>query len=507
MSESYLLSLLTFSPLLGVLLLAFVPRHRARIVKAVAVLATLPPLALALALYANFDYARVGLQFTETYDWITIPVGEQGIPIQYELGIDGLSLPLALLTAILAPLVALASLAIQKRWKEYFILYLLMEVGMLGVFTAQNLLLFFLFFELALIPFFFLMAIWGSADRERAAFKFLLYNGLGSLILLLAFVAVFMSVGTMSFTEIASRLTDPESPFNAPEMQAYVSETMRVALFAAIMLAFAIKLPVVPLHTWIMKAYQEAPVPMVMISSGVLVKMGAYGMLRMGVGFFPETAVGLADVLALFGLLNVLYGAVLAFVQKDLKLVLAYSSISHMGIVLFGIAAMNEAGFQGAIFQMVSHGLIASLLFFLVGVIEERTGTSAISELGGLAKAMPFASGIFLAAAMASLGLPGMSGFVGEFLAYLGLFQSQPTIAAIGALGLILTAAYLLRAVLATTFGRMPEKWQSLADAAAVEAVPMIVLLGLVILLGVFPAVLNDPILTTVETIVPGIGG
>lgn len=507
-SGSFLLSLIAFMPLIGILVLAFIPRDKAGTIKLIGILATLPSLLLSFVMYAKFDFAQAGMQFVQKLDWIHIPLiintEQRVLFINYELGVDGLSMPLVLLAAIIGTLAAVASMAISKRWKEYFILFLLTEIGTLGLFMSLNLFLFFIFFEIALIPMFFLIAIYGYLDREKAAMKFLLYNGVGSAILLITFVTLFIKTSTLNILEITESLTNPMSYIN---MNGFFSEELRLGLFIALLIAFGIKIPIVPFHTWMLKSYQESPVPMIMISSGIMIKMGAYGLIRMGVGFFPEWAVALAELLAILGVINILYGAVLAFVQRDLKMVLAYSSVSHMGIILLGIASMNITGFQGAIFQMVSHGMIAALLFFIIGVISERTGTTVIGELGGLAKSMPFNSGVFMAAAMASLGLPGMSGFISEFQSFMGLFREMPIIAAIGTLGIILAAAYLLRAVLRTTFGPTPERWQGIMDTRPVEVLPMAILLGFVVLIGVYPAVLGDVLQGTLPNLVPRIGG
>ena len=518
MDNSMLLSLITFSPLLAIVILAFVPKRHGGIIKQIGVLGTLLPLILALMLFANFDYQQAEMQFVEHVPWIAIPIGTDAtsqlltFPISYDMGVDGISMPLIVLTAIIGTMAAIASWPIKRRLKEYFILFHLLLIGMFGVFAAQNLLLFFIFFELTLIPTYFLIGIWGYPEREKAANKFLLYNGLGSAIMLLAFIVIFwtapqfQAAPTMNMSELRSILT-------SADFLALVEQHrpgLMFALFLALFIAFGIKLPIFPFHTWMLRVHQQAPVPIVMIHSGILLKMGAYGIIRLGIGFFPEQAYYFATWLAVLGVINILYGAVIAFVQKDLKLVMAYSSISHMGIVLVGLAAMNSIGFQGAVFQTVSHGFISALLFFLIGVIWERVETSQIDELGGLARSMPFVSGILLAAAMASLGLPGMSGFISEFLAFLGLFGSMPVIAAIGVLGIILTAAYLLRAILRTTFGPTPDRYLGLADAQPLEVIPMIVLLGFIILLGIYPAVLSDPLQETLKTIVPivtGIGG
>ncbi|MGQ7277716.1 complex I subunit 4 family protein [Brevibacillus thermoruber] len=511
MVNSILLSLIVFSPLLAILILAFVPRHQGGVIKQIGVLGTLLPLALSLMLFAAFNYETAEPQFVESAKWISIPIGfAQGgamftFDLAYELGVDGVSMPLIVLTALVGTLAAVASWQVKKRLKEYFILFHLLLIGMLGVFAAQNLFLFFIFFELTLVPTFFLIGIWGYGERERAANKFLLYNGIGSAVMLIAFIVLFVFLQTLNMEKIVTILASTDHPAAAAMTPAF-----RFGLFLALFIAFAVKLPVFPFHTWMLKVHVQAPPAIVMIHSGILLKMGAYGLLRMGIGFFPEQAYQFAGWMAVLGLINILYGAVLAFVQKDLKMVLAYSSISHMGIVLLGFAAMNTIGFQGAMFQVVSHGFISALLFFLIGVIWERTQTSMISELGGLAKSMPFVSGILLTAGMASLGLPGMSGFISEFFAFLGLFGDRPVHAAIGTLGIVLTAAYLLRAILRTTFGPTPERLKGLADAQPMEVVPMVVLLGFIILIGVYPAVLGNPMQQTLKTLVPivtGIGG
>ncbi|MCF6093236.1 NADH-quinone oxidoreductase subunit M [Microaerobacter geothermalis] len=508
-----LLTILTFSPVLGILILLLVPRDKAGVIKWVGILSTLLPLAIALFLYGNFDFTTDEMQFQENYSWISIPFGTSpaGQPVflslDYQLGLDGLSLALVILSTLISTMAAVAAMSITKRWKEFFILFLINEIGMLGVFLSLNLFLFFVFFEVSLVAFFFLIAIWGYVDREKAAMKFLIYNGVGSAIMLIAFVAIFMKLGTLEIAEITQYLTNPMSPVNAADSPFYLDYGFRLALMISLLIAFGIKLPIFPVHTWMLRIYTDAHPAVVMIHSAVLLKIGAYGLIRFNAGFFPEVMSDLATFIAILGVINILYGAVLAFVQKDLKMVLAYSSLSHMGIVLLGLAALNFAGLQGAIFQTISHGLISALLMFVVGIIYERTQTSYIHELGGLAKSMPYISGILLTAAMANLGLPGLSGFISEFLAYLGLFGVMPVWATIGALGIILTAAYMLRAVLRSTFGQMPERWADLKDAQPLEAIPMVVLIGFIVLIGVYPAVLSEPLQATIQNIVLRIGG
>lgn len=492
--ESYLLSLIAFSPLLGIIILLFINRQNAGAIKATGILVTLIPLILSIFLFASFDYDNKEYQFTEEYQWISfqIPIFEQQLmEINYELGVDGLAVALILLTTIVATLAAIASLHIKKRWKEYFILFFILETGMLGVFMSMNLFMFFIFFELTIIPTFFLIGIWGYLERERAAVHFLLYNGIGSAVMLIAFVALLMKTGTTNIPALTYLMENP----------AYFEDAFKLGVFIALLFAFGVKLPIFPLHSWMLKVHVQAPPPIVMIHSGILLKLGAYGLIRLGMGMFPEQVKALALFMAILGVINILYGASLAFVQKDLKMVLAYSSVSHMGIILLGIAAMNISGLQGAIFQAVSHGLISALLFFIIGVIYERTNTSMIADLGGLAKSMPFISGVFLAAAMANLGLPGMSGFISEFLAFMGLFHTYPWVAAVGVLGIILTAVYLLRAVMGTTFGPAKEQWAALTDARGFEVIPLVILLGLIILIGVYPSILSNTIHLSVENI------
>ena len=503
-----LLTLLTFSPLVGVLFLLFIDRENERTLKAIGMMATLIPLFLALALYASFQPGQQGAQLTESVNWMSLTVmGAMGqplaFPITYSMGVDGLSMPLIVMTAIVTVLAAVASMYIKQKWKSYFILLLIMEVGLLGVFAARDLFLFFLFFEVVLVSTFLLVGGWGYVNRERAANQFLIYNGIGSGIMLLAFIAVWSIFGTMQYDELMERAGQ------LAEQLAMIPEANWLVLgtFLAIFIAFGIKLPFFPFHTWMLRVHVEAPPAIVMVHSGVMLKMGAYGLIRFGVELFPGYVHDFALVIGVLGVINILYGAVLAFVQKDLKRVIAYSSISHMGIILLGIAALNVTGLQGAVFQMVSHGFISALLFFFIAALSERTGTTLIPELGGLAKTAPVLCGIFLAAGMATLGLPGMSGFISEFLAFLGIFQTAPVLGVVGILGIILAAVYMLRAVLATSFGPAKERWQSLKDTRPVEAVPMFVLLGFIVLIGVYPAVLNEPLQVTLETIVARIGG
>ncbi|MEX2459766.1 MAG: NADH-quinone oxidoreductase subunit M [Paenibacillaceae bacterium] len=522
-----ILSLIAFSPLLGILVLLFVPKDKGHWIKIIGIAATFIPLILAGWLYADFNHQLGTMQFEENYRWISIDLNKETLGatfkaftlnFNYNVAVDGLSLPLVFLTALISTMAAFASVYIKKRWKTYFILFLLLEVGMFGVFMAQDVFLFFLFFEISLVPAFFLIGIWGYQNRESAANKFLIYNGIGSALMLVAFFIlvttagfVFLQNGDTAALHFSGSLQDiTHNLFNNPDAYVnhassaespnpfYLSQATRWTIFSLLFVAFAIKLPIFPFHTWMLKVHTEAPPSVVMIHSGILLKMGAYGLIRFGVLLFPGEAKEWAYVIGILGLINIIYGAILAFVQKDFKLVLAYSSISHMGIVLLGIAAFNVIGLQGVVFQMVSHGLISALMFLLVGSIYERTQTTQMDQLGGLAKSMPFMSGILLIGGMASLGLPGLSGFISEFLAFLGLFDTMPILTIISMAGVILTAVYVLRGVLKITFGPISNAYAGIRDVRLIEAIPMITLVAFILLIGVFPSVLSEPLHATV---------
>ncbi|MUT65061.1 NuoM family protein [Paenibacillus sp. NEAU-GSW1] len=530
LSDWPILTVLLLSPLAGLLAVLLLPSKRNRLLHAVAVIATLVPLVLSGWLYVDYDNHQGGSNYEEQAVWVDVPlnketqqaaVSEYKFTIQYAVGLDGLSLPLVILTALVTAMAAFASIHVKKRWKAFFAWFLLLEAGMLGVFLARDLFLFFISFEITIIAMYFLIGIWGFYNRERAANQFLLYNGLGSAVLLIAFLILVNTAGfrieqvddvvqfiySGSYTDIARNMADASAWVNLlPESIGgvnpfHMTDAMHWTLFIMLLVGFGIKLPIFPFHTWMLKVHTEAPPAVVMIHSGILLKMGAYGMIRFGIYLFPEQAKEWSVVLAVLGLINLLYGALIAFRQTDLRLVLAYSSISHMGIVLLGLAAFNAAGLQGAVFQLVSHGLISALLFLIVGSLYERTKTTELPELGGLSRSLPFTSGMLLAAGLASLGLPGLSGFVGELLTLLGLFDTQPWIAGFAVLGVILTAVYVLRAVLKTTFGPMDEKYAAAKDARLVEAFPMIVLLAFIVLLGCFPSLLTDTLQYSVNTL------
>jgi NADH-quinone oxidoreductase subunit M len=498
---------LLLSPLLGILILTFLPRESKRLLQTVGVLVALVPLVLALLMYAQFDRDAEAMQFDGSVPWFAIPIPGgmgQGFVFEYTVGVDGLSMALILLTAIVSCVVALAAVHLAERVKAFLMLLFLLEAGLLGTFVSLNLLLFFLFFELVIVAMYFLISFWGFRERESAGIQFLLYNGIGSLILLLALIVLLLHTGTLDFLQLQSMLGNEQY-----RTMAGLGDPLRWGVLLAILAAFAVKLPVVPLHTWMIRVNQEAHPAVVMLESGLVLKIGGYGMMRLGVGLFPDLMASLGSLLAILGLVNLFYGGFLALVQQDLRRVLAYASVSHMGIVLLGLAAMNASGWQGVIFQLVSHGLLSPLLFYILLIIYLRTGTTRLDELGGLIRVMPVLSGVFLAAAMGYLGLPLMSGFVSEFLTFHGLFNRLPGFAAVGVLGMILTAAYLLRAMQGITFGPLIPRLQEggVNDVRVLEFIPAIALLALVLLLGVIPSVLGDPLQNTLQSLLLRLGG
>ncbi|RAL24593.1 complex I subunit 4 family protein [Thermoflavimicrobium daqui] len=494
--NQWLPTLITFSPLLGIIILLFIPREKERVHRSIGILATLPPLVLSVWMYNSFNQKLVGFQMKQSFDWIRL---FDDAKISYSMGVDGISMPLTLLTCVISTLAVIASLYIRRRTKQYYMLFLLLQTGMLGVFLSSTFFLFFIFFEITLVAAFFLIGIWGYLEKERAANLFLIYNGIGSAFMLIAMIGLFLSTKTWEYHDMQERLV---MWLNLAEQP-----VLLWVIFICLFIAFAIKLPIFPFHSWMLRTHVEAPTPVVMVHSGILLKMGAYGLMRFGVGMFPDYMKEMTWILIALGLINIIYGAILAFVQKELKRVLAYSSVSHMGIILLGIASLNQIGLKGALFQAISHGLISALLFYIVGSLYERTKTTELAMLGGLARRMPILSGLLLVAGLALLGLPGLSGFISEFLAFLGLFQVQPIFAAVGTIGLILAAAYTLRAVLKTTFGPMRESFQGLRDIRLNESIPMLILVGLITLIGVYPKIVDDSIQLTLYQMVLRIGG
>jgi NADH-quinone oxidoreductase subunit M len=439
-------------------------------------------LAITLHQYFNLiDPSNTALQLVESYPWIS--------NINFALGVDGLSFSMVLLNAILLPVVIIASKPIAQKGQPrlYYTLILLLSVSVMAVFMAKDLFVFFLAWELELVPMYFLINIWGSKNRNYASMKFLIYTFAAGVCLLIGFFLLSSLTGfaTFDMKELAAMSQSIAYPFQA----------LMFILFA---ICFIIKLPSVPLHTWLPDAHVEAPTPVSMLLAGILLKMGCYGLLRFGLEFFPAVLDAFSPVIAVLAAVNILYGAYAALIQKDLKKVIAYSSISHMGFILLGMAAQNGAGYSGAAFQMFSHGLISAALFFIVGMIYERTHTREISEFGGLIKVMPQTFFLALVAIMANLGLPGLSGFVGESLVFYGAFASSGAInlvkisAAVSTLGVILTAGYMLWLNQRVFYGNMPEKWANLKDARKSEVFVLAILLGLALVYGLNPDYINS---------------
>lgn len=504
MSSEYVLLCLLFSPFIGILVLFFLPKQAEKMIKIVGVAATLPSLLLSVYIFLQYQAGQLLSSYHLAYDWFQIGHFKEHdsnlYAVRFELGVDGFSLVMLVMTALLTTLAAIASLYVKKEWKGYFILFLLLQVGMLGVFIAENLLLFFLFFEMTLVPMFFLIGKWGYAQKEKAAYSFLIYNGLGSAVLLIVIMILFAKTGTSNIAALQQII-----PHGGVTTGSIISDQLKAGLLLSLIIAFGVKLPIFPLHSWMLRVHAQAPTPLVMLHAGVLLKIGAYGMIQFGMGIFPEQFKEIAYYLIIVGVINFLYGAFLAFVQTDFKMVLAYSSISHMGIVIIGIGVLNEAGLQGAIFQVVSHGLIAALFFFLVGIIYEREHTSQMKTLRGMTKRMPIIAGFLLTVGLASLGLPGMSGFVSEFMVFLGLFQGYPVLGAIAAFGLMMTVVYVLRAVLTITFGE--SKRSSTDDVRPREWIPLLVLTGLIVMIGVYPALLTEVLKESIQLMLLRIGG
>jgi len=425
------LTLLTFFPLVGVLVLLFIPSDRKNVIRWIALGASLVTFGISLWVLTQFKASDVNLQLKAQYDWITVA----GWNIQYYLGLDGLSILLVLLTAFLTPISILSTwTAVEERVKDFMIFFLLLEVGMMGVFLAQDLFLFYIFWEFTLVPMYFLIGIWGGPRRIYAAVKFFLYTMAGSILMLLAILWLGIYGQTFSVPDLIA--------------QGNIPANVQWWLFLAFTAAFAIKVPMWPLHSWLPDAHVEAPTAGSVILAGVLLKMGTYGFVRFNLPLFPEAAVRAAPWIALLATIGIIYGAMVSYAQKDVKKLVAYSSVSHLGFVMLGLFAMNPEGIAGGILQMINHGLSTGALFLLVGMIYEQTHTREIKVYGGLWKITPIFGSIMLIVSLSSMGLPGLNGFVGEFTILLGAFGSQSigntVYAIVSALGVIMAAVYIL---------------------------------------------------------------
>jgi len=479
MSESYLLTAITFLPLGGTLALLLLRREDHEWIRRFALIIAVAEFLLSLLLLRGFDPANPSYQHQELRRWISSP------PVNYHLGVDGISLFLVLLTTLLTPLAMLASWnSIERRVKGFFVTLLVLETGMVGVFLALDLLLFFFFWEAMLIPMYFLIGVWGHERRIYAALKFILYTMLGSILM---FVAI------LWLHNLSVRPQLPGGTFDLPVIQGMLRNgwislgpTAEALLFGAFFLAFAIKVPLFPLHTWLPDAHTEAPTAGSVILAGVLLKMGTYGMLRFCLPLFPDAARRFAPLIGVLAIIGIIYGALVAMVQTDLKRLVAYSSVSHLGFVVLGIFAFNTISIQGAVYQMLNHGISTGALFLLVGMLYDRRHTHLIKEFGGLATPMPIFSALFLFTCLSSLGLPMLNGFVGEFLILLGTFAKHARWAAFAASGVILSAVYLLWAYQRVFFGGVTlEKNRALADASRRERVILFALAAVMLWMGI----------------------
>jgi NADH-quinone oxidoreductase subunit M len=444
---SHVLSWITFFPLLGILAILAVPKEHEKWIKIIAAAATFVPFVLALRLIGAFDYDLQGFQFIEQATWIS------SLNVQYHLGIDGISFMLVLLSTLLSFLCIFASWNVTKYVKGYFAMFLLLHVGMLGVFCALDFFLFYVFWEVMLLPMYFLVGIWGGERKEYAAIKFFLYTLFGSVVMLVGLLALyFYSAGpsgtgfpTFNLIELA-KMDWSQYTIEIFGMSLPFDKTVWWLLF----MGFAVKIPVVPLHTWLPWAHVQAPTAVSVILAGVLLKMGTYGLLRINFWLLPQATQAFALTLAVLGVINIIYGALCAMAQKDLKKLVAYSSVSHMGYCLLGMAVFTAAGMQGAVLQMFNHGISAAMMFMLVGVLYERLHHRAIVTsdgklgFGGIAQKAPIITAVWMIAVFSSLGLPGLNGFISEAMVFLGAFPIYKTLTAIAALGIVLTAAYLL---------------------------------------------------------------
>jgi len=484
------LAWLILAPALGALALSAFPPEAKSAQRGAATAVSLVPLAVALALWAGFDGSDTGFQFIERATWIP------RFGISWFLGIDGISLLLVLLTTVLTPLVLHGSTqSIHKRLKAYLVSMLMLESAMLGTLVALDLVLFYVFWELMLVPMFLIIGVWGGERRVYAALKFVLFTMVGSLPMLAAILYLGLHQGQVA-GDMSFALTDLYA--------SRVTGTAQQWLFLAFALAFAIKVPMWPLHTWLPDAHVEAPTGGSVILAGVLLKMGTYGFVRFILPLFPDAVVAWAPWIGALSVIGIVYGALVAMVQPDMKKLVAYSSVSHLGFVMLGIASMNAVGLTGAVFQMVAHGLSTGALFLLVGVVYERRHTRLIAEYGGLWQQVPNYAVLFLVVMLGSVGLPGLCGFVGEFLILIGAFQWSPSLAVVGVSGVVLGAAYMLRMYQRVMFGEIdPRRNGELEDVTRGEVAVLAPLVALIVLLGVYPkpflGMLETSVATTLE--------
>ena len=500
----HILSWLIWLPIIGMVAIAFIPREKEDVIKITAAATTGFQFLLTLVLWKNFDSGSGAMQFMERAEWIP------SFNIAYILGVDGLSLPMAILTGLLCFLGIFVSWNINKAVKGYFALFLLLDTGIMGVFLSMDFFLFYIFWEVMLLPMYFLIGIWGGPQREYAAIKFFLYTLFGSVLLLVGILGLYFSCGK-TFDILELMQVAPQALGGVMWWGMSGIKVIWILLF----IGFAIKVPVFPFHTWLPLAHVEAPTAISVLLAGILLKLGVYGILRVNYGLMPDGVYWFSGALAFLGLINVIWGGLCALAQTDLKKLVAYSSVNHMGYALIGMAAViaaseanglnlkaAQAGLGGAVFQMFNHGTISAMLFILVGVIYDRAHHREISGFGGLAAQMPIYAGITALAFFAGLGLPGLSGFISEAMCFIGAFPVYRGIVIASTIGILLNAAYFLWAFQRIFFGELNEKYTNLPEINRLELFTVVPLLIITLFFGIYPAPYLDVISSTMNVII-----